>query len=93
MKVIKKKELTNKIKVSVLISTYNKEKFIETALDSILNQTMDKKDFEIIVVDDCSTDNTFDVVSRKIESFANYNLYNSMKIQVHQQSLVTYRLI
>lgn len=72
VKVIKKKELTNKIKVSVLISTYNKEKFIEKTLDSILNQTMNKKDFEIIVVDDCSTDNTFDVVSRKIESFANY---------------------
>ena len=38
------------------MSTYNEEKYIETSLGSILNQTF--KDFEIIIVDDASTDNT-----------------------------------
>ncbi|PTE74027.1 glycosyltransferase family 2 protein, partial [Staphylococcus equorum] len=52
--------------------TYNKEKFIKKTLDSILNQTMDKSDFEIIVVDDCSTDSTPDIVSKQVESFVNY---------------------
>ena len=36
MKVIKSKEINHRPKVSVLISTYNKEKFISTTLDSVL---------------------------------------------------------
>lgn len=72
MKVIKSNKVTNKFKVSILISTYNKEKFIENTLNSILAQTMNKNDFELIIVDDCSTDNTLDIISKKIESFSNY---------------------
>lgn len=36
MKIIKNKEINHRPKVSVLISTYNKEKFIGTTLDSVL---------------------------------------------------------
>src|SRR5699024_3717375 len=74
MKIIKNNKKNNKIKVSVLISTYNKEKFIKKTLDSILNQTMDKSDFEIIVVDECTTDSTPDIVSKQVESFVNYQV-------------------
>ena len=42
--------------ISVIMSTYNEEKYIETSLKSLLNQTF--KEFEIIIVDDASTDNT-----------------------------------
>jgi len=45
---------------SVIIPTYNREKFIGKAIQSVLNQTF--ADFEIIVVDDGSADNTADVV-------------------------------
>ncbi|PNZ69685.1 glycosyltransferase family 2 protein [Staphylococcus croceilyticus] len=72
MKIVKSKEINHRPKVSVLISTYNKEKFIDTTLDSILKQTMNMKDFEVIVVDDCSTDQTYDIVAKKMDSFANY---------------------
>ncbi len=81
MKVIKSKEINHRPKVSVLISTYNKEKFISTTLDSVLKQTMNMKDFEVIVVDDCSTDQTFDIVGQKIEGFANYKF-----VQLDQNS-------
>ena len=64
MKVIKSKEINHRPKVSV-ISTYNKEKFINKTLDSVLKQSMDMRDFELIVVDDCSTDQTVDIVSKK----------------------------
>jgi len=48
--------------VSVLIDTYNHEKFIEQAITSVLKQEMPMSDVEIIVVDDGSTDRTPEIV-------------------------------
>lgn len=42
--------------ISVIMSVYNEETYIRESLQSILNQT--EQDFEIIITDDCSTDNT-----------------------------------
>ena len=50
---------------SVIIPLYNKEKFVENAVNSILQQTF--SDFEIIIVEDCSIDKSLEVVS-KIQS-------------------------
>ncbi len=51
--------------VSVVIPTYNKEKYIGEAVQSALNQTY--KNLEVIVVDDGSTDNTKQVVEELIK--------------------------
>lgn len=74
MKILKEKKNNTSIKVSVLISTYNKENFIGKTLKSLLNQTMNKSDFEVILVDDCSTDNTLNIASMIINEFDNYKL-------------------
>lgn len=47
---------------------YNSEKYVGECLDSILAQTF--QDFEVIVVDDCSTDKSCDVVESYIQKFA-----------------------
>ena len=49
-------------KVSVVVPMYNAEKFINFCVTSILQQTFEN--FEVILVDDCSTDKTLDVVKK-----------------------------
>jgi len=46
--------------ISVIMTAYNTEKYIKEAIESILNQTF--KNFEFIIVDDGSTDNSWDVI-------------------------------
>ncbi len=49
-------------KVSILIPTYNNAHFLDDSISSALNQTF--KDFELIIVDNASTDNTKEVVEK-----------------------------
>lgn len=48
-------------KLSILLVTYNHEKYIKAAIDSILMQKLDY-DYEIVVADDCSSDNTLKII-------------------------------
>jgi len=50
------------IKFSVIMPAYNAEDSIEESINSILNQTY--TNYELIVIDDCSTDNTYNVVKK-----------------------------
>ena len=47
---------------------YNAEKYIGECLDSLLNQTL--QDFEVIIVNDCSTDNSLAIAETYIEKFS-----------------------
>lgn len=49
-------------KVSVIIALYNCADFIEQAIESVLDQTF--QDFEIIIVDNCSTDKGFEIIQK-----------------------------
>jgi len=61
--------------VSVAMAAYNAESFIEEAIQSILDQTF--KNFEFIIIDDCSRDNTprlinkYALIDKRIRSFKN----------------------
>ncbi len=52
-------------KISIIIPSYNEEKNISCCLDSVLNQTF--SDFEVLCVDDGSTDGTFDIIKKYSE--------------------------
>ncbi|MBR3050239.1 MAG: glycosyltransferase family 2 protein, partial [Selenomonadaceae bacterium] len=53
--------------VSVIIPLYNAEKYLAECLESVLAQTL--KNFEVIVVDDCSTDSSVAIVESYIPKF------------------------
>ena len=48
--------------VSIIMPSYNTAKYIGESIDSVLAQTY--SDWELIIVDDCSTDNTDEVISK-----------------------------
>ena len=52
-------------KISILMPVYNVEKYVDEAIESILNQTY--KNFELIIVDDCSKDETYQHIKRYAE--------------------------
>ena len=62
--------------VSVIMPTYNCGHFIEDAIKSVLYQTMN--DWELIIVDDCSTDNTSAIVKPYLEQYKNI-LYKKLE--------------
>lgn len=70
--------------ISVLIAAYNAEKYIVRCLKSLEKQTF--KDFEVIVVNDCSTDTTKDI----IESFANKTVLNIRIVNLMSNRGVAY---
>ncbi|MDD5192772.1 MAG: glycosyltransferase [Candidatus Nanoarchaeia archaeon] len=56
-----------KTKISVVILTYNSAGSIEKCLKSLENQT--NKNFEVLIVDDDSTDNTLGLIKRNLENY------------------------
>lgn len=67
--------MTDEKLVSVLIPVYNVEFYVKDAIESIQNQTY--KNLEIIVVDDASTDNTYDVVEKLAKDDRRIKLYKN----------------
>ena len=54
--------MNNLPKISLIMSVYNGEDYLAEAIDSVLNQTFG--DFELIVINDCSTDSTSEILDK-----------------------------
>jgi len=67
--------MVNLPKVSILIPVYNRAKIILETLNSAINQTY--KNIEVIVIDNKSTDDTFEVVKEFAESYPNVRVYQN----------------
>lgn len=55
--------------ISVIIPTYNRQKTLERCLDALVEQTLSSTDFEVIVVDDGSTDDTQEFLKQQKTPF------------------------
>ena len=62
-------------KISIIISVFNAEPYIKNALASIQNQ--DFKDIEIIIIDDCSKDNTVGVIKELMKKDPRISFYQN----------------
>ncbi len=55
--------------ISVLLATYNGEKYLRSAIESVLNQTF--QNYELIIIDDGSTDASWNVITEFTENYPN----------------------
>jgi len=58
--------MKNNILISVVMPNYNGHRFVEQAIDSVLSQTYEN--FELLVVDDCSNDDSVSLIKHKAQS-------------------------
>jgi len=65
---------------SIIVPLFNKEQYVAKALNSVMRQTYD--DWELIVVDDGSTDGSFDVASKVIEGNCRCRIINQKNVGV-----------
>lgn len=68
--------------VSIIIPMFNAEKFIPQTLESLVYQTL--KDFEVIVLDDCSTDNSLEIIKDYVKRFG--GRLQAVKMKKHSGS-------
>ena len=72
--------------VSIGIPSYNHEKYISETIESILNQTF--QDFEIIITDDRSSDNTVNFIKEFQIPELNYLYLMKIKVPVKRLTIV-----
>ncbi|PZT47159.1 hypothetical protein B6S12_10565, partial [Helicobacter valdiviensis] len=75
-------KINQEVLVTIIMPAYNAQNTVEFAIDSILKQTY--QNFELIIIDDCSTDNTGEIIKRKAKED------NRIKIICNQQNLGPY---
>ena len=68
--------MENNIKLSIVAPVYGVEKYIRYWLDSVFDQDIPESDYEVICVNDCTTDNSAEIIKEYQQVHANLNLIN-----------------
>lgn len=72
------------MKVSIIVPVYNGDKFLSRAIESVLNQKTNYS-YEIIIINDCSTDKTQDIINKYLLKNKNIkNIKNKKNIGVNE---------
>lgn len=64
----------NRLLLSIIVPVYNVEKYLNNCLKSIVNQSLNKNNFEVILVDDKSTDNSLKICREYCKKYNNIHL-------------------
>ena len=57
--------------LTMIIPAFNVDDCLDTAMNSIINQTIGFENIEVIIVDDCSTDNTRQIIKQYVNKYDN----------------------
>jgi len=66
-------------KVSVIIPTLNRAELVAATIDRIENQTVSRDIYQVLVIDNASTDNTAEVLSQKSATYPNLRTFAQRK--------------
>lgn len=77
------------LKISVVISFRNEEKNLETLIKNLANQQYPKNNFQVIFIDDFSTDNSFEIVKKTIENNPQHSFKLLKNIENGKKSALT----
>lgn len=61
--------------ISVIVCTYNRQEYLPDCLKHLANQSADNRDFEVLIIDNNSTDNTANIASDFIKSHPEMNVH------------------
>lgn len=64
------------MELSIIVPVYNVEKYVRPCIESILRQGLDEARYEVIIVNDGSTDQSMNVISDLVEGHSNMNVIN-----------------
>ncbi len=81
---VRTNKLEKVILISVIIPTRNRSKLLASALDSIVRQTLPQNEFEVLVIDNGSTDSTKDTVIEYQDKIFNLNYYFEEEPGLHR---------
>ena len=62
-------------KISVIIAAYNAEEYLSETLDSIFLQTMNDSEYEVIIINDGSSDSTLDILNSYKQTYSNLIIF------------------
>ncbi|WP_299362442.1 glycosyltransferase [Winogradskyella sp.] len=64
------------MRLSIIIPLYNSGEFLPTCLDSLLRQGLDPNDYEILIINDGSTDNSLDIANAYVEANSSIRVFS-----------------
>lgn len=66
------------IKVSVIVPIYNVSKYLNQCLTSLASQTIEHSIFQVILIDDGSTDSSGEIADRFVSKYPNFEVYHTL---------------
>ena len=62
---------------NIIVPVFNSEKYLEKCINSIIKQEF--KNYQVKIVDDCSTDSTFEIASKICVDYKNFNVFKNSR--------------